>query len=158
MEPYAGTEASGAVLSVEWEPSGVEVRTQPQLQVQVKSRAEIQGSAAWMRAFAAQRKDRRYYELVEDTLRQGFDYRYFVLTGEGGEARAIQPFFLLDQDLLAGTGPRIAKSGGGDPPRVAALSAHANLDGGLCRRRRSSRCAGRGNTVRHRARPGRGDR
>ena len=109
MEPYAGTEASGAVLSVDWEASGVEARTQPQLQVQVKSRAEIQGSAAWMRAFAAQRKDRRYYELLEDTLRQGFDYRYFVLTGEDGEARAIQPFFLLDQDLLAGAGPRIAK-------------------------------------------------
>lgn len=109
MEPYAGTEASGAVLSVEWEPSGVEARTQPQLQVQVKSRAEIQDSAAWMRAFADQRKDRRYYELLEDTLRQGFDYRYFVLTGEDGEARAIQPFFLLDQDLLAGTTPRIAK-------------------------------------------------
>ena len=27
MEPYAGTEASGAVLSVEWEPSGAEART-----------------------------------------------------------------------------------------------------------------------------------
>ncbi len=40
---------------------------------------------------------------------QGFDYRYFVLTGEGGEVRAIQPFFLLDQDLLAGAGPRIAR-------------------------------------------------
>ena len=109
MEPYAGTEASGAVLSVDWEASGVEARTQPQLQVQVKSRAEIQGSAAWMRAFAAQRKDRRYYELLEDTLRQGFDYRYFVLTGEDGEARAIQPFFLLDQDLLAGAARGLQK-------------------------------------------------
>ena len=109
MEPYAGTEASAGVLSVEWEPSDVQVRAQPQLKAAVKSRAEVQGSPAWMRAFAGQRKDRRYYELVEDTLRQGFDYRYFVLTGEGGEVRAIQPFFLLDQDLLAGTSPRIAK-------------------------------------------------
>ncbi len=109
MEPCAGTEANGGVLSVEWESSGVEVHTQAQLQVQVMSRAEIQGSPAWMRAFAGQRKDRRYYELVEDTLREGFDYRYFVLTGEGGEIRAIQPFFLLDQDLLAGTNPRIAR-------------------------------------------------
>lgn len=110
MEPYAGTEATGEVLSVEWEPSDVQVRAQPQLKAAVKSRAEVQGSPAWMRAFAGQRKDRRYYELVEDTLRQGFDYRYFVLTGEGGEVRAIQPFFLLDQDLLAGTGPRIARA------------------------------------------------
>lgn len=99
MEPYAGIEATGEVLSVEWEPSDVQVRVQPQLKVAVKSRAEVQGSPAWMRAFADQRKDRRYYELVEDTLRQGFDYRYFVLTGEGGEVRAIQPFFLLDQDF-----------------------------------------------------------
>ncbi len=110
MEPYAGTEASGEALSVEWEPSHVEVRAQAQLNVAVKSRAEIQGSPAWVRAFAGQRKDRRYYELVEDTLRQGFDYRYFVLTGESGEVRAIQPFFLLDQDLLAGAGPAMAKA------------------------------------------------
>ena len=110
MEPYAGTEASGAVLSVEWEPSEADASTQPQqLKVAVKRAAEIRGTAAWLRAFAGQRKDRRYFELVEDTLREGFDYYYFVLTGEGGEVRAIQPFFLLDQDLLAGTGPRIAK-------------------------------------------------
>jgi predicted N-acyltransferase len=109
MEPCAGTGANGAVLSVEWESSGVEVRTQAQFQVQVMSRAEIQGSPAWVCAFAGQRKDRRYYELVEDTLRQGFDHRYFVLTGEAGEVQAIQPFFLLDQDLLAGAGPRIAR-------------------------------------------------
>ena len=109
MEPSAGTGANGAVLSVEWEPADVEVHAQAQLRVQVMSRAEIQSSPAWTRAFAGQRKDRRYYELVEDTLRQGFDYRYFMLTGETGEVRAIQPFFLLDQDLLAGAGPRIAK-------------------------------------------------
>ncbi len=109
MEPCAGTGANGAVLSVEWESSRVEVHTQPQLQVQVMSRAEIQDSAAWGRAFAGQRKDRRYYELVEDTLKEGFDYRYFVLTGEGGKVHAIQPFFLLDQDLLAGMGARAAR-------------------------------------------------
>ncbi len=109
MEPCAGTEASGGVLSVEWEPSDAKVRAQPQLKVAVKPGADIRGSTAWSRAFAGQRKDRRYYELVEDTLQEGFDYRYFVLTGEGGEVRAIQPFFLLDQDLLAGTGPQIAK-------------------------------------------------
>jgi hypothetical protein len=89
MEPYAGTEASGAALTVEWEPSDVEVRAPAQLTVAVKSRAEIQDSAAWMHAFAGQRKDRRYFELVEDTLREGFDYHYFVLTGEGGDVRAI---------------------------------------------------------------------
>ena len=35
MEPYAGIEATGEVLSVEWEPSDVQVRVQPQLKVAV---------------------------------------------------------------------------------------------------------------------------
>jgi hypothetical protein len=44
---------------------------------------------------------------VEDTIDQGFDYQYFALKDEGGEIRAVQPFFINDQDLLAGTGPKI---------------------------------------------------
>src|SRR5262249_53028967 len=53
-------------------------------------------------------KDRRYYEVVEDTIHQGFDYRYFVIRDACGEIRAVQPFFILDQDLLAGTNGAIA--------------------------------------------------
>lgn len=118
MELYAGTEASGRVLSVEWKRAQVQVRARPQLKVTVKSRAEIEGSEAWLCAFADQRKDRRYYELVEDTLDQGFDHGYFVLTCEDGAVRAIQPFFLLDQDLLAGAGPELP----GSPRRSGAFS------------------------------------
>jgi Acetyltransferase (GNAT) domain len=109
VKTCAGTEASGQTLSVEWERIQAGVRARPQLKVAIKTRAEIEGSQAWQRAFAGQRKDRRYFELVEDTLDQGFDHRYFVLTGEDGTVRAIQPFFLLDQDLLAGMGAGIAK-------------------------------------------------
>lgn len=110
MELYAQTAASEAMAPAEWEPAGVQREAKAQLAVDVKSRAEIAASAAWARAFAGQRKDRRYFELVEETIRQGFDYRYFVLTGEGGDVRAVQPFFILDQDLLAGSSPRIAKA------------------------------------------------
>jgi hypothetical protein len=33
----------------------------------------------WPAAFANERKNHRYYELVEDTLHPEFDYRYFAL-------------------------------------------------------------------------------
>jgi hypothetical protein len=74
--------------------------------VEVYSRLELARCRHWKRAFANQRKDHRYYEVVEDTIRQGFDYRYFVIKNELGDVCAVQPFFLLDQDLLAGVNPK----------------------------------------------------
>jgi hypothetical protein len=59
----------------------------------------------WQSALANERKDHRYYELIEDTLHPEFDYRYFIIKDATGEARAVQPFFLLDQDLLVGMTP-----------------------------------------------------
>lgn len=73
------------------------------------SRAEIENLPQWKLAFARCRKDWRYYHIVQDTIVQGFDYRYFVLEDREGQPRAIQPFFLLDQDLLQGSGPRISR-------------------------------------------------
>jgi hypothetical protein len=49
--------------------------------VDIISRAELVTCERWKNAFNAERKDHRFYELVEDTIRQGFDYRYFVLRG-----------------------------------------------------------------------------
>jgi hypothetical protein len=87
-------------------------QTKPQWSIETASRAQIEHCPGWPPAFASERKDHRYYELVEDTIHQGFDYRYFVLKDEGGEIRAVQPFFMNDQDLLAGTGPKIRNSTG----------------------------------------------
>jgi hypothetical protein len=70
--------------------------------VEVVSRAELAQHPEWRRAFAPWRKDSRYYELVEDTLSQGFEHRYFVIQDARGEVRAVQPFILLDQDILEG--------------------------------------------------------
>ena len=70
----------------------------------VTGRAELATCSRWSDAFAKQRKDARYYEVVEETIRQGFDYYYLLMEDEAGTVRAVQPFFLLDQDLLAGTG------------------------------------------------------
>ena len=76
--------------------------------VHVVTRRQIEASDRWRhvfaRAFADLRKDSRYYHIIEETISQGFEYQYFVLEDKAGEARAIQPFFLLDQDLVAGAG------------------------------------------------------
>ena len=74
--------------------------------VRVATRKQIEEIPAWRQAFAQTRKDWRYYQIVEDTIDQGFDYRYFVLEDPRGCVKAVQPFFLLDQDLLqvAGNG------------------------------------------------------
>ena len=73
--------------------------------VEVVTRAELESCAAWRLMFAVQRKDHRYYEIVEDTLREGFDYRYFAIRDAAGMIRAVQPFFLIDQDILEGIKP-----------------------------------------------------
>ena len=77
--------------------------------VYAATRAQMEAYAPWKIAFANQRKDWRYYQIVEDTILQGFDYRYFILEDEAGQTRSIQPFFMLDQDLLQGSGPLARK-------------------------------------------------
>jgi hypothetical protein len=80
--------------------------------VEVLRRAELVRCGFWKTAFARHRKDRRFYELVEDTIHQEFDYRYFAVVDENGEVRAVQPFLIVDQDLLAGLAQRIATLAG----------------------------------------------
>jgi predicted N-acyltransferase len=70
----------------------------------VATRAQVEASPAWRAAFADHRQDHRYYHIVEDTIRQGFEYRYLVIEDESGAVVAIQPFFVLSQDLLGGAG------------------------------------------------------
>jgi hypothetical protein len=69
--------------------------------VEMISRRELQRCPQWQGAFASQHKDRRYYEIVEDTIHPEFHYWYFAIRDCGGEIRAIQPLFILDQDILA---------------------------------------------------------
>jgi len=59
----------------------------------------------WAHTLRCERKDHRYYEILEQTLSRGFDYRYFAIKDTHGDVRAIQPFFIVDQDLLAGLNP-----------------------------------------------------
>jgi predicted N-acyltransferase len=62
----------------------------------------VEASPAWRAAFADHRQDHRYYQIVEDTIRQGFEYRYLVIEDAGGAVLAVQPFFVHNQDLLGG--------------------------------------------------------
>jgi len=72
--------------------------------VAVVSRAALSRCAPWTSTFTDQRKDYRYYEILDDTLRDQFDAQYFAIVDSKGNVRAIQPFFLVDQDLLEGLG------------------------------------------------------
>ena len=63
----------------------------PRGRVDIVARRELEELPEWRMAFAGLRKDHRFYELVEDTLEQGFDHRYFVVRDANGEIIAIQP-------------------------------------------------------------------
>jgi hypothetical protein len=88
------------------EPSSIAV---PGGSVEVVSRHEAMQCQHWANAFGSEAKDRRYYELVEDTIHEEFDYRYFAIRDWNGEICGIQPFFILDLDLLVGIKPRIGR-------------------------------------------------
>jgi predicted N-acyltransferase len=83
---------------------GVSSARRESFSISVVSRAELSGCAPWMSTFTDQRKDYRYYEILDDTLRGNFEYRYFAIVDDSGHIRAIQPFFLVDQDILEGLG------------------------------------------------------
>jgi len=100
---------SDAALLAPLEEAVAKERAGALLQIEIMSRAELEHSPQWRHLYAHERKDRRYYEIVEDTIDQGFDYGYFVLKNEAGQIRAIQPFFVNDQDMLGGTSPQTVK-------------------------------------------------
>jgi predicted N-acyltransferase len=72
--------------------------------ISVVSRAELSRCAPWTSTFIDERKDYRYYEILDETVRDDFDYRYFTIVDNNGQVRAVQPFFLVDQDILEGLG------------------------------------------------------
>jgi len=57
---------------------------------------------AWQRAFQGKCKDHRYYELIEGTLANDFEYRYVALEDAVGTVRAIQPILFVRQNLVEG--------------------------------------------------------
>src|SRR6516165_9198812 len=64
--------------------------------------AEVRNLDAWKCAFQDKCKDHRYYELVEQTLANDFEYRYVVLEDKDGGIRGIQPILFVQQNLVEG--------------------------------------------------------
>lgn len=70
---------------------------------------ELAQSAAWPHAFQTRCKDHRYYEILEQTLRDGFEHHYLVLEDDAGHVRAVQPLFFLRQNLTEGVTGKIRR-------------------------------------------------
>ena len=64
--------------------------------------SDVRNLEAWQRAFQGKCKDRRYYELIEGTLANDFEYRYVALEDTAGTVRAIQPILFVRQNLVEG--------------------------------------------------------
>jgi hypothetical protein len=97
----AGALRSGDMSAIS---PGVSSARRESFSISVVSRADLSGCAPWTSAFTDQRKDYRYYEILDDTLWDQFEHRYFAIVDNKGQVRAIQPFFLVDQDILEGLG------------------------------------------------------
>jgi len=64
--------------------------------------SEVRKLEAWKHAFQDKCKDHRYYELIEETLANDFEYRYAILEDAAGNVRAIQSIFFVRQNLIEG--------------------------------------------------------
>src|SRR5262245_7684188 len=69
--------------------------------------SDLQNSEAWKRALGNKCKDHRYYEIVEKTLKCGFEHQYLVLEDTSGNVRAVQPVFFVRQNLVEGVPGKI---------------------------------------------------
>ena len=56
----------------------------------------------WAAGLQHQANDHRYYELTQDALGHQFEHYYLILQDHTGKTRAIQPFLMVDQDLVTG--------------------------------------------------------
>ena len=74
----------------------------------VVSPNELRQYEDWPNAFHDCCKDHRFYEIIEKTLDNDFDYQYLILRDLTGKMRGIQPFFFVQQNLVEGIpgGPR----------------------------------------------------
>jgi predicted N-acyltransferase len=71
-------------------------------EVELISGRALENYPEWKTVFAEEYKDHRYYEIIEQTLDCGFEHHYFVLRDSEGKVRAVQPFFLVRQNLVEG--------------------------------------------------------
>jgi hypothetical protein len=68
----------------------------------VSSRIPESDTEVWKAGMRHHAHDHRYYELTHDSLGHQFEHYYLVLKDHSGTTRAIQPFLLVNQDLVTG--------------------------------------------------------
>ena len=68
---------------------------------------DLQNSEGWRRALENKCKDHRYYEIVEETLKCGFEHQYLLLEDASGNVRAVQPVLFVRQNLVEGVPGKI---------------------------------------------------
>src|SRR5436190_4669037 len=61
----------------------------------------------WRRVLSGHSKDHRYYGISEETLAGQFDHVYLVMRDIVGARLAVQPVFLVKQDILDGLSARV---------------------------------------------------
>ena len=79
----------------------------PQGVMRVFTRTELENCEPWKRVFQNRCKDHRYYEIVDETLQNDFEHHYLWLEDPSGTIRAIQPVFLVRQNLVEGVPGKI---------------------------------------------------
>src|SRR5438034_7174254 len=68
----------------------------------VVSPDELQQYEDWPSAFHDCCKDHSFYEIIEETLANDFEYQYLILRDLTWKVRGIQPFFFVQQNLVEG--------------------------------------------------------
>src|SRR6266404_8766927 len=63
----------------------------------------------WTATFSGTPKDFQYYQLLEQTMRSHFDYRYLLVFDDGNHPLALQPLIIATQDLASSTGGKLAQ-------------------------------------------------
>lgn len=74
----------------------------------VTDRVPEADAATWAAGLSHLANDHRYYEAAHESLAEQFEHYYLLLKDAAGRTRAIQPFLLVNQDLVTGL-PRVAK-------------------------------------------------
>ncbi|HEY0258043.1 MAG TPA: GNAT family N-acetyltransferase [Candidatus Methylacidiphilales bacterium] len=68
----------------------------------VANRVPPEDAETWALGLQHQANDHRYYELTHDALGAQFEHYYLLLQDHSGKTRAIQPFLMVNQDLMTG--------------------------------------------------------
>jgi hypothetical protein len=76
----------------------------------VANRVPKADAETWAAGLRHQANDHRYYELTHDALGHQFEHYYLLLQDHSGKTRAIQPFLIVNQDLVTGM-PQVIRRG-----------------------------------------------